>query len=119
VQTYDRPGCFCLSRRALRSFCDGLHGLIERHAAHLDQEVNGVAAFVRPGGSPVAVLDDQLGVFDELVVVTAGMAQAQTLAFEDFRQQGLARGADLLSEGERGQSEHIVIMGLTKGPWAG
>jgi hypothetical protein len=48
---------------------DDRHGLMEGTAEHLDEEVNGIAAFVGVEAAPVAALDDEAAEVGQFEVV--------------------------------------------------
>jgi hypothetical protein len=106
-----RTGCLALyvngqSRRSKRCGYDGFglvlltgsnaaHGLIERHAQYIDEQVDGVAlaSLVRP--SPEVVFDDESGAFDEFEVSSAGVAQGEAFVPKQIGQVGAACGTNV------------------------
>jgi len=74
----------------------GLHGLCERRAEHIDEEVDGISRPIVLVGSPERAFYDDAGMFSDEVVFFVGLTQVEALAVQQSGQVDGACAADLL-----------------------
>ena len=95
---------------------DFLHGVVEREAKDLDEEVDGIAGKLPLGPAPVGLFDEETRMVDQLVVAPLTLEQGEAPSVEEGEDRCHPGGTDLIARpsgrGSDGESRGWGCHGL-------